>query len=755
MFLHDGLLFWLPLMIGLPVLIHLINLLRHQRVRWAAMEFLLESQKKNQNWIRFKEILLLLARVAALAAIVLMLAGPLLQMHFSRLFAGGLVHHVLLVDDSLSMSEHWDHTSATDNARGVVAHLYDRAAQHPGTHLVTLVRFSDAAAGVSPEIVRLPMQAGMPQQRESLLAQVRPSQRAAGPLRALQSVEEKIGRREGENLVVYLISDFRADSWRETKPLQEAMRALIAQQTKLQLVRCTDQSRGNLAITDVAPAAGILAADVPLKCDVEVTNYSSIPQRKVQVFLESQTQAAEDTKQAGDAAPSGRQALPSVTFERIEPGQSARQSFSVRFPTPGDHEIYARLETDALAGDNQRFCVVKLPAEIPLLIVDGQPGSIDAQLLTLPRQRVRTGIKTELAGVSYLREQPLDKFAAVFLVNVGSLDAGETAALTQYVKNGGSAVFFAGESTRPDFVAQSLYDNGQGIFPLPLVSQASLIVDRLDKTPDVEVELAHPIFQRTFAGRRNSFLSAILVDRYWAAPKDWQPGKNEGVRVLARLRGEAPLIVEKQFGKGVCLAVLTTAAPVWNNWAANPSFVIAMMEAKVYLTSRHQPSSSRSVGEPLAVALPEEGYAAEVEFVRPAQKAQVRETVTADKQASDGQRRAVLSKTDESGIYLANLKRPDAATETRRFAINVPGGESNLAALSTSELQTALGDLPADVHEAAAFSGPVAEPAELNLGAQWWFMAIVLAILLGEQFLAYSASYHLAQTGVVPARRAA
>jgi len=748
MFLHYGLLFWLPFMIGLPVLIHLINLLRHQRVRWAAMDFLLESQKKNQNWIRFKELLLLLARVAALAAIVLMLSGPLLHMHFSRLFAGGLVHHVLLVDDSLSMSEQWDNASATANARAVVANLYDRAVQHPGTHLVTLLRFSDAAAGRGPDIVRQPMRVDAPQQRESLLEQVRASQRAAGPLAALTAVEEKIGRGEGENLVVYLISDFRADSWRETKPLQEAIRALTENEAKVQLVRCTDRSRDNLAITDLTPKAGILAADVPLQCEVEVTNYGAAPVTHVQVYLETQTEAAGD-------APAGRQALPSVTLERIEPGQSARQSFSVRFPTAGDHEIHARLGTDALMEDNERFCVVKLPAEIPVLIVDGQPGSIDAQLLTLPRQRVRTGIQTELAGVNYLREQPLDKFTAIFLVNVGSLDAGEIAALTQYVTSGGSAVFFAGEATRPDFVTQSLYDDGKGIFPLPLDSQASMIVDRLDKTPDVEVELTHPIFQRTFAGRRNSFLNAILVERYWAAPKDWSPPKDNSVRVLARLRGDVPLMVEKQTGQGIFLVVLTTAAPVWNNWAANPSFVIAMMEAKVYLTSRHREPAASAVGEPLSITMSADQYGPDVEFVRPVQQAQVRETVTAAKQGSEGRLQATLAKTEESGIYLAQLRRADATDETRRFAVNVSAGEGNLATLSAAELQTALAGIPADVLEAAAFSGPVAEPAQLNLGAQWWFMAIVLGILVGEQFLAYAASYHLAQSGAHPTRRTA
>ncbi|MDZ4817683.1 MAG: BatA domain-containing protein, partial [Planctomycetota bacterium] len=129
---------WLPVLIGVPVLIHLINLMRHRKVRWAAMNFLLESQKKNQNWVRFKEILLLLTRMAAMGAIVVMLAGPLASLDWSRLFAGGVVHHVLLVDDSLSMSDQWNNTTALKNARGVVEHLLDRTVHHQGTHLVTL-----------------------------------------------------------------------------------------------------------------------------------------------------------------------------------------------------------------------------------------------------------------------------------------------------------------------------------------------------------------------------------------------------------------------------------------------------------------------------------------------------------------------------------------------------------------------------------------------------------------------------------------
>ena len=48
----------LPL-IAVPVLIHLINLRRQQKIRWAAMQFLVESERQNKRWILFKQWLLL------------------------------------------------------------------------------------------------------------------------------------------------------------------------------------------------------------------------------------------------------------------------------------------------------------------------------------------------------------------------------------------------------------------------------------------------------------------------------------------------------------------------------------------------------------------------------------------------------------------------------------------------------------------------------------------------------------------------
>src|SRR5687767_2222811 len=95
---------WGFLLALVPLLIHLINLLRHRRVKWAAMEFLLRSYKKHRKWVWLRQFLLLASRIAALAILVAMLAQWKPQNRIFARFSGAAAHHYVLLDDSFSMT---------------------------------------------------------------------------------------------------------------------------------------------------------------------------------------------------------------------------------------------------------------------------------------------------------------------------------------------------------------------------------------------------------------------------------------------------------------------------------------------------------------------------------------------------------------------------------------------------------------------------------------------------------------------------
>src|SRR6516162_2373890 len=83
-------------LVSAPIIIHLINRMRFKRLRWAAMEFLLKSQKRNRRRLIIEQLILLMLRCT-----LVLLAGLLLARYLGASALGlqgnrNTVHLVLL-----------------------------------------------------------------------------------------------------------------------------------------------------------------------------------------------------------------------------------------------------------------------------------------------------------------------------------------------------------------------------------------------------------------------------------------------------------------------------------------------------------------------------------------------------------------------------------------------------------------------------------------------------------------------------------
>ena len=131
-----------------PVIIHLINLLRHRVVRWPAMEFLLASQRKYRTRILLKQILLLLLRILAIVGLALLFAQPRWDKNLGGVLGGNRTRHVVLLDDSYSMGEVFGTgdssdlpaTTAMSRGRKMIERLVEELAATPGKQDFSLGR---------------------------------------------------------------------------------------------------------------------------------------------------------------------------------------------------------------------------------------------------------------------------------------------------------------------------------------------------------------------------------------------------------------------------------------------------------------------------------------------------------------------------------------------------------------------------------------------------------------------------------------
>src|SRR4051812_47251075 len=90
--------------IAVPIVIHLLNNRRVQRMRWAAMRFLRASVERNKRRLRIEDILLLVVRCAIVALLALALARPVLKSARASLLGRNAVTAVIVIDQSYSMS---------------------------------------------------------------------------------------------------------------------------------------------------------------------------------------------------------------------------------------------------------------------------------------------------------------------------------------------------------------------------------------------------------------------------------------------------------------------------------------------------------------------------------------------------------------------------------------------------------------------------------------------------------------------------
>jgi hypothetical protein len=465
--------------------------------------------------------------------------------------------------------------------------------------------------------------------------------------------------------------------------------------------------------------------------NVTVANYSDEPARGVIVSLE----------QDGDA-------LASLSFEAIPPREEITHPFRVQFAGTGAHWLSAALPADAVMVDNRRWFACDLSAARPVLIIDGSLDGRGARQLSLalaPGGVTRTGWQPHIESTRFLADTDrLAEQAAVCLLDVPRLAEDELAALEDYVRRGGGLAIFVGSDIDRAFYNERFVQDGKGLFPAPLRLPTQLL-DRTGETaPDADFG-EHPLF-KVFAGRRDSLVSLLRIDYFYASADDWTPPADGATRVIARLRNQSPLVIEKTFGKGRVVAHFTrlsngdTPLGPWSNWGITPAFPVLANELMNHLSAGTNRDPVARVGESLVISAPEEEFEPSFRVTLPADGGD-RPELPIDATAKAGQLVGEIPRVEKSGVYHVQLQSREGNVQRRDFAFNVIAeGEGDLALARREGLAAQFAELGVQLHNASdmTVNGDRLAGAQLSES----FLGALVALLLAEQALAYSASYH-------------
>ncbi len=788
------------LFVAVPLLVHLINMLRHRRQRWAAMDFLLASYRKQKKWIVLRQMLLLLTRLALAALLIALLAGWSGGRKFFNVLGGQTTHHVVVLDDSYSMGDDSGGAAAYQTALQTLSDLTRRLSLEDGEHQLTVLRASRSALAIRGGDDSGDTAADLSAQTITADARVinRVMATAASPLRtdvtpALELAGKLIDASDADEQYLYVISDFRARDWGQPDRIAELLQS-VEGDAKVRLVDCALGPGPNLAITDLSPRPDVWVAGVPVVVNMKVKNFSATVASNVTVAVRLVLYGDDVTTPDPAATQSGTiDAIPALVIESIQPGEEVTKSFQVFVGKPGTHVIEANLPEDALAADNRRICTLPLSDTERVLVIDDDAdgrGAYHVQSVLNPGSQVRIGAVPERQPVSFLRSitaDDLSVYRAVYLIDVPMIGEETAAALDQYVRRGGGVAWFLGDSVDRTVYNQTLSSGGRYLLPAKLDQVVPL--ESADDGPGVDVMMGDdPELMQPLAAAGDGVFSLIGLSKSWtfesfgddaaAAGGESSESASEPrprVRVALKRGDGLPLVTRHDYGAGRIITVAAGLDGGWTNWQGDPTFVVFLLQANASLWSAASPSTSRFVDESIVRAMPSEQYADEVTWLpatgeAPRLPIEIRsDAFIVDDQDADGATASRTLRMDpaeamaDGELNLDDLINPglgelvftelDGRTTITPVATNIRVGENDLARAAHVEILRDLPGIRAEFVDVGQWNEQANRAGSSMISL--FLLALLAALFALEQFLASWASYHTSGKSLTDTGKAA
>ena len=553
--------------ISIPLVIHLINLRKPERIAFSTTAFLEELQKSTIRRLRIKDYLLLALRILAIIFLVLALAGPFLSPEWSgKASSNEPVLYAVLLDNSPSMGQIDENGPYEEQAKDLLRRFVDKARKQD--HFMMINTNGEI---LNPNILN----------REAALhwlERVKVENTGDFTKGRLNRIYRQLKERPGTRTIGVWVTD--AQKTVMDKVIPEWLKDGKQNKLKWQFFRIGQKAQDNVAISGVALKNSIISRDRPFVLQVSVQNFGDHPVQNV--FLSMKI---------------GKKILGQYQV-KLGQGQSGQYLFEV----PPGNENYVRgvcsLEGDPFEFDNKRYFAVHLPSQKHIVLVQParEPGSnntdylnsaLNAALETGSAISIKTVDPDQLANLNW------NSADAVILDGLQDIPGYLSAPLKNYVQQGHGLVIYP--SRKADITGYNMFFQSLGLGKVTGMRGTWGTFKQVARFQ--AIHQGHPILNQIFEIKKNE---PIRVEEpklyyYWV----FSPDKDGNTRAILSSDLRDPLLIEGQYGRGKVLLSLIGNNPGWSNYISNPLYAPVQYRTVLYAASSREGSMSRYVmGEP-------------------------------------------------------------------------------------------------------------------------------------------------------------
>ncbi len=547
-FLQPIVLWGLPLIL-LPIVIHLINRLRHRSRAWAAMRFLVAATRSSMGHNKLRQILILLLRTLAVLTLVLFLGRPLAGGWLGWALAPAPDAVLLLLDRSASMETRLP--SAPISRREQAVKLLSDSAKsfEETTHLVLI----ESATRAPQDLHNVAHLAELPS--------VAPTDTAADiPAMAQAALNWMIENHAG-GTEIWIASDLQRSNW---LPDDARWRTVTAQ-----LAALPQKVKVRLLAVDQRPEAN---RSISIK---EVLRRQRGDQGQVQIVADLQRTATSPESVPLEFNLDGARAQIEVAID----GQALRW----RHNAPLGAKLSGgwgslELPADANRRDNAAFFVFGSPTPLRASVVSADAEN--GRFFRFAASASTNGLREAAELTTPSAAQNADWAQNTLLIWQDALPEGATAErLRAFIEEGGAVVFFP-----PGRAGGQRFEGSAWGEVESATNERRFRVIRWDEDQGPlarsDEGLSLPLAQTTF---------------------DRREGITGQKNVLAAFDDGAPFVTRQALGKGEFYFCASLPAKDWSNLGDGPVLVPMLQRLLLAGSRRLQTVSSAVCGELSAV----------------------------------------------------------------------------------------------------------------------------------------------------------
>lgn len=660
--------------LAIPILIHLFNFRKYKKVYFTNVHFLQEIQQETKKQSQLRQLLILLARLLAVAALVLAFAQPYLPASKQQKKLTGQRAVSIYLDNSFSMD-----AVATDGKLSEIskAKALEIASAYAPSDLFQLV--TNDFEGRHQRFVS----------QEEFRKLVEEVQISASS----KMISEVINRQNdllGENLRMsrdaYIVSDFQ-------KNTASLLQAKPDSNISWFLVPLTAGKRDNLYIDTVFFLSPVHQPGQPVNLRIRIHNASATSLEKIPVKL---TINSVQKALSSFSAPANSTTEVTLPYTESTSGIQYGQVELVDYPIVYDDKFY--------------FSYPVLPS-IPVLCINEKSGNsyLDALFDT------DSTIHYTNNQVRQLDYGSLFANALLILNSPEEISSGLAQELNRYVRAGGNLVVFPPVSGKA-----GSYNALLSLFNLPGYSGMDTTKQRIANI-NLESAIYSDVFEKNGNGKvvLPENIDLPMVQKHYLL----QQGIRSGEEVLLRLQNNQPFLITAPVDKG---KVYLFSAPAYESWTMFPRHMIFVPTLyKIALLSNPTHPLFYITGENTTIEIPADSIS-ETNIYKLKNLESAYEIIPETRKLGTNISLITHDQIKDAGFY--SVSRGDKPTAGLAFNFNRK--ESDLSCFSLPELEQQILRMP--VKDIRIFkekkSSLTREINQLQQGTPLWKLFLILAL---------------------------